>query len=152
MPQREPRNLAPFAPLEGPDLRVRLGPDLYLLDFSCTHAYSATHINTGRAFDRTSVFQRLSALKHDIYDDIADYHGALLVPFLANTHGALGPEAIAFCKLLATYASSLGLFNSQWDYPSAYTFIINTVTSSLHSRFQSQIDDYITLVRSVNGL
>jgi hypothetical protein len=152
VPRREPRNLAPFAPLEGPDIRVRLGPDLLLLDFSCTHAYSATHINAGRAFNRTSVFQHISTEKHATYDDIADYHGAVFVPFLANTHGALGPEAIEFCKLLATYASTHGPFKSQWDYPSAYTFIINSVTSSLHTRFQTQIDDYITLVRAVNGL
>jgi hypothetical protein len=148
----EPRNLAPWAPLEGPDLRVRLGPIVYLIDWSCTHAYSATHINAGRAFDRTSVFQHLSTAKHESYDDMADYCGATLVPFLANTHGAFGDEAISFCKLLATYASTLGIYSSQWDFSSAYTFIINSLISSLHSHLQTQIDDYISLVRSVNGL
>jgi len=98
------------------------------------------------------VFQHLSTDKHESYEDMADYHGATLVPFLANTHGALGDEAVGFCKLLATYVSTLGIYASQWDYNSAYTFIINSIVSSLHSHLQTQIDDYISLVRSVNGL
>jgi hypothetical protein len=83
---------------------------------------------------------------------MAQYRQATLVPFILNTHGGMGPEAIAFCKEAATFASTSGPHNSQWDYPIAYATITNAVTASIHDRLQAQIDSYIATIRSADGL
>ena len=131
---------------------MNLSIESFVLDFSCVHAYGSKHIQTGHAFDRVSVFESLSKVKHDAYDAIADYGAKTFVPFLLNTHGAMGAEAVAFCRKLAIFASEFGAFKPQWEEDSAYTFIINSVATSIHSRLQEQIDSYVTIVRTVNGL
>jgi hypothetical protein len=47
------------------------------------------------------VARRKQQLKHDKYDEIAERHGAKLLPFAVETCGGMAPDAVAFVRALA---------------------------------------------------
>jgi len=102
--EREPKGLS-WGDGKRPDLQVYFPGTHVLSDVVVSHPltsyYAGAHSSKPcRAHTRAGVARSKQREKHVKYDDIAERHGAKLLPFAVETCGGLAPDAIAFVRAL----------------------------------------------------
>jgi hypothetical protein len=103
--EREPKGLS-WGDGKTPDLQVYFPGTHLLSDVVVSHplapGYAGAHSSKfSRAHTRAGVAIHKQRAKHDKYDEIAERHGAKLVPFAVETCGGMAPDALALVRALA---------------------------------------------------
>jgi hypothetical protein len=103
--EREPKGLS-WGDGKRPDLQVYFPGTHLLSDVVVSHplapGYAGAHSSEFcHAHAPTGVARNKQRRKHDKYDDVAERHGAKLLPFAVETCGGLAPDAVTFVRALA---------------------------------------------------
>jgi hypothetical protein len=103
--EREPKGLS-WGDGKTPDLQVYFPGTHLLSDVVVSHplapGYAGAHYSrTSLAHTRAGVARNKQRVKHDKYDEIAERHGAKLLPFAVETCGGMAPDAVALVRALA---------------------------------------------------
>ena len=84
----------------------------YLLDVAIPHPTSPSYINKAKNQPALTIAKAREKEKHHKYDNIAKQQEATFIPFVMESYGGIGVEAMQFIKILAGFiATNLHISN-----------------------------------------